>query len=270
MEQVTRKEITLKSGHRMPVLGLGTWQLTGRHAEKILSKALDIGYRHFDTAENYGNEEAVGRAIAGGDRDAVFITSKVEPRHLRKADLIEACERSLERMRTDYLDLYLVHWPSETIPEDVTMEGMATLVDRKMVRSVGLSNFNVARIRKVLSVSDVPICNNQIEYHPLRNRDDIVAFCRDQGIAVTAYSPLAQGKVFDNDVIREMARKYDKSAAQISLRWLIQMDVAVIPKAASVKHLIANYDLDDFELSPEDMDRIHRMGIETRLIDTHA
>ncbi|HPD47298.1 MAG TPA: aldo/keto reductase [Anaerohalosphaeraceae bacterium] len=270
MDQVTQKEIALPSGYRMPVIGLGTWQLTGHQAEQIVAQALDVGYRHIDTAENYGNEEAIGRAIRGADRNALFITSKVDPSHAHRKGVIEACERTLDRLRTDYLDLYLLHWPAENIPEEETMEGMAWLIEQRMIRSAGLSNFNVAGIRKVMSVTDVPICNNQIEYHPLRNRDDIMAFCRDHAISVTAYSPLARGEVFKNDRLRELAAKYGKTPAQISLRWLIQMGAAVIPKAGSAEHLTANFDLDNFELSLDDMDYIHDMNIERRLIDMHA
>lgn len=270
MEQVTKNTITLKTGSRMPLIGLGTWQLTGDHAENIVANALDIGYRHIDTAENYGNEDAVGRAIEGGDRRSLFITSKAEPSHARLNDLLDACRRSLDRLRTDYLDLYLLHWPSKTVQEEETMEGMAILMEHRLIRSAGLSNFSVSGIRKILSVSDVPICNDQIEYHPLRNRDDIMAFCRDHSISVTAYSPLANGEVLKNERIRRVAAKYGKSPAQVSLRWLIQMGAAVIPKAGSVEHLKANFDLDDFELTHEDLEDIHDMGIERRLIDMNA
>jgi len=268
MERVTSKDAVLKSGHRMPIIGLGTWRLTSRQAERICAEAIALGYRLIDTAENYANEEGVGNAIKGADRQTLFITTKVEPSHAGRSDLVDACRRSLDRLQTEYIDLYLMHWPSDTIPEEETMEGMTWLVEKGLVRSVGVSNYGVPRLRKAMSVSDVPICNNQIEYHPLRNRDDILAFCRDHAITVTAYSPLAQGEVFTDPLLKEMAAKYRKSPAQVSLRWLLQMGAAVIPKASSIEHLEANLDLDDFDLAPDDLRRIHDMAVERRLIDT--
>ena len=194
----------------MPVLGLGTWQLAGIGCERIVKAAIDLGYRHFDTAELYGNEREVGRAIRGVERSDLFITSKVSSEHLRANDVIHACANSLGRLETDYLDLYLIHWPNDAIPLEETMDGMQYLVEEGMVHSVGVSNFDVGRMRDVISASQTPLCNNQVEYHPYRHRREIPQFCREHNIALTAYCPLAKGRVLrdrDSDPNRRTIRQ---------------------------------------------------------------
>jgi diketogulonate reductase-like aldo/keto reductase len=267
MDRIVNQSYELLSGYSMPVLGLGTWQLAGSTCERIVKKAIELGYRHIDTAELYGNESEIGRAIRGFERGELFLTSKVASAHLRESDVIRACRRSLDRLETDYLDLYLIHWPNDSIPIEETMEGMQYLVEEGWVRSVGLSNFDVERMRHAIAASDVPICNNQVEYHPYRHRREIPEFCREYGITLTAYCPLAKGGVLDDPTLTRIGERYGKSAAQVSLRWLLQKGAIIIPKTGSPEHLKANMDLDGWELSEQDMHEIDEIDIEAKVVD---
>jgi len=268
MASILDQTYKLKSGYTMPVLGLGTWELTGKACEKTVSKAIELGYRHIDTAELYGNEAEIGKAIKDADRSQLFITSKVGSSNLRTNDLLKACQASLDRLDTDYLDLYLVHWPNDSIALEQTMEAMQKLVDDGGVRSIGLSNFDVQRMEAAISISQPPICNNQVEYHPFRPRREIPEFCREHGISLTAYCPLARGKVLKNATLGQIGEKYGKTPAQVSLRWLLEKGAVVIPKASSEEHLKENMDLDGWELSSEDIEAIDSLGAEHKLVDT--
>jgi diketogulonate reductase-like aldo/keto reductase len=252
----------------MPVLGLGTWELRGKTCEKVVNMALELGYRHIDTAELYRNETEIGKAIRDFDRSQLFITSKVSSSNLRTNDLLEACKASLDRLDTDYLDLFLVHWPNDAIPLEQTMKGMQKLVADGRVRSIGVSNFDVRRMEQAMSVSQQPICNNQVEYHPFRSRRKITEFCQEHDISVTAYCPLARGKVLKDATLQKIAKKYGKTPAQISLLWLLKKCAIVIPKAGSQKHLKENMDLDGCELSGEDIEAIDSLGPSRKLVDT--
>lgn len=267
MNEITNQSYRLASGYPMPVLGLGTWQLVGSACEGIVKAAVGLGYRHFDTAELYDNEREVGRAIQGVDRGELFVTSKVSSEHLRANDVISACMNSLDRLETDYLDLYLIHWPNDEIPLEETMDGMQYLIDEGRVRSIGLSNFDVGRMRNAISAAKSPICNNQVEYHPYRHRQQIPEFCRENYIALTAYCPLAKGRVLKDATLTRIGKQYGKSPAQVSLRWLLQKGAIVIPKAGSVEHLKANMAMDGWELSEQDMHQIDAIDIEARLVD---
>jgi len=268
MESVLNQTYRLLSGYSMPVFGLGTWFLSGSTCERIVRMAIQLGYRLIDTAELYGNEDEIGKAMRGFDRSGLFITSKVSSAHLSTNDLIDACRRSLDHLGTGYLDLYLIHWPNDAIPIEYTMEGMEYLVQQRAVRSVGVSNFDVGRLREAIAASNVPICNDQVEYHPYRPRREIPEFCREHNIALTAYCPLAKGAVLRDPVLTRIGRRHGKSAAQISLRWLLHRGAIVIPKAGSLNHLKENIDLDGWELSVGEMQEIDNIGIEAKVVDT--
>lgn len=268
MTAVINKNCKLKSGYEIPILGLGTWELKGKRCEDVILRALELGYRHIDTAELYENENEIGRAIKGFNRASLFITSKAASKNFSQKDVLKACERSLENLGTDYIDLYLLHWPNEEVPLAETLEAMLQLVDKSFVRSIGLSNFDFRRIKKAMSISKEPISNLQIEYHPFTKWEELPEFCRKEGIVVTAYSPLARGKVFDDSDIIKIAEKYDKSAAQISLKWLVQKGNVVIPKASSEKHLRENMQIFDWELSDEDLGMIDNVKKQKRLVDS--
>lgn len=268
MQNIVDQTYKLRSGCDMPVLGLGTWELTGEKCERTVREAIELGYRHIDTAELYGNEAEIGRAIKDADRSQLFITSKVKNSNLWSETLPQACQASLDRLGTEYLDLYLVHWPNEKIPLEQTMEGMQQLVADGKVRSVGVSNFDVKRMKEAMSVSEQPICNNQVEYHPYRARRKIPQFCKEHDIALTAYCPLARGKVLKDKILKQIGSKYGKSPAQVSLRWLLQKGAIVIPKAGSKEHLKENMDLDGWELSSEDIEAVDALSIEQKIVDT--
>lgn len=267
MDNIMNQSFRLPSGYAMPVIGLGTWQLVGSRCERIVSKAIELGYRHFDTAELYDNESEIGRAIAHHDRASLFLTSKVSSENLRPNDVIRACTRSLERLGTSYLDLYLIHWPNDEIPIEETMDGMQYLVEEGLVRSIGVSNFDVGRLQEAMQASEVPVCNDQVEYHPYRPRRELPQFCAEHGIALSAYSPLARGRIRHDPVLIGIGQKYGKSPAQVSLRWLLQKGAIVLPKAGSVEHLRANMDMDGWELTPEEMQEIDNIGVELKLVD---
>jgi len=259
-------QLSLASGYAMPQVGFGTWRLWGGEGITAISAALRIGYRHLDTADYYNNHAEVARAMAGYPRAEIFLTSKVWPDDLRHDDLIAACKRNLHELRTDYLDLYLIHWPNPAIPMAESLEALGELVAAGLVRSVGVSNFVQARLAQALEISPVPISVHQFELHPLLYQRELVEFCQAHGVAVTAYCPIARGAVSDNPVIRAIARETGRTCAQVSLRWLLQKGCAVIPRSRSIAHIRENFDILDWELSPEQMQRIDGIGEHRRLI----
>lgn len=262
-----KKSLKLRSGYRMPVLGLGTWQLTGKLCEETVRKALELGYRHIDTAELYGNEEEIGRAIRGSDRSGLFLVSKVWASNLRRGDVLKACESSLKLLGTSYLDLYLIHWPSERIPLEETMGAMGELVDKGMVRSIGISNFDIEWSQRAMDASRIPVSVNQVEFHPHLYQRDLLEFCKRSGIVLTAYSPLAQTKVLDDEVLKGIAESHGKTPAKVSLRWLVQHGMVVIPKSSSVEHLRENMDVFGWNLSKKEMGDIDAIRVFRRQVN---
>ncbi|WP_129117059.1 aldo/keto reductase [Halegenticoccus tardaugens] len=251
-------------GVRLPKVGLGTWRLAGPTCEHAVATALDLGYRHLDTAQLYGNERRVGRALSASPvaREEVFLTTKLAPGNLRADAVRRSAAESLDRLDTDYLDLLLVHWPNPRVPLRETLGAMSELVDEGAVRRVGVSNFGPSRLRTAREVSDVPILTDQVQFHPYRPKPDLLSYCREHDLALTAYSPLAHGGVLDDDVLRRVGERYDKSPAQVALRWAVQQEnVAVIPKATSRSHLAENLDVFDFELTEPEMRAVARPSL---------
>ena len=259
-------EITLPSGHFMPLLGLGSWDLRGEDGIRAFKAALDMGYTHFDTADLYENQPELGEAVKGWDRESLFITSKVQREHLHYDDAIAICEKALRELKTDYLDLYLIHWPNPDIPMEETFDALHSLVQQGKTRSIGVSNFTPQRLEEAIAVSPSPIVNNQVEFHPLLYNQELLAFCNMQKVSVTAYSPLARGKVHSQPVIMEIAAKYERTTGDVTLRWLVQKGLVIIPKAASEKHMRANMQVFDWELAPEDEARIDAIEEHVRLV----
>lgn len=248
----------LQSGYDMPAFGLGTWQLTGETCERSVKAALDMGYPHIDTSDDYMNEERIGKALKGFDRSRLFITSKVDDSKLHKKDLMDACLSSLDRLGTDYLDLYLIHRPNPTVPLEKSMEGMEELVSQKLIRSAGISNFDIGGTRDAERASSVPIAVNQIKIHPYHYPEEAVDFLQKKKVVVTAYSPLDTGGIVDDDLLTEIGKRYGKSAAQVSLNWLLSKGLIVIPKAGTEEHLRENIDIFDWKLSGEDTQKINQ------------
>ncbi|RKD95135.1 aldo/keto reductase [Halopiger aswanensis] len=249
---------TLPSGDELPTIGFGTWELEGETVKQSVEAALEAGYTHIDTAEGYMNEEEIGEVLAGADvdRDDLFLTSKVLAKNLHYDDVIASCKESLEKLGTDYLDLYLIHWPNPAISLRETMHAMETLHEEGLVRNVGVSNFSAYQLSAAQHVSDVPIAVNQIEFHPWLQRPDLVDYCRETDTVIEAAAPLGRTDVFGDEVVQELAEAYDKSPAQIVLRWALDRDVVALPRSTSPEHIAENFDLFDWELSDDDRRRL--------------
>ena len=242
----------------MPTRGFGTWPMQGDECRRAVEIALEVGYRHIDTALMYRNHDAIRASLESVDllRRDIFITSKVPPEQLRYPHLIDACKRSLDELGTDYLDLFLIHWPNPKIPIVESLQAMAFLIEQRLIRHCGVSNFSIAQVAEACSVGIAPILTNQIECHPYLENTEMVAFCREQGVTITAYSPLALGRVNDDPVLLRVGGRYGRTPAQIALRWLLQLDIVAIPKASSREHITDNFGLQDFELTAQDMTEI--------------
>ena len=249
------RDIELASGHRMPLLGLGTWDLKGTRCTEVVRQALDLGYRHLDTAFMYQNQEAVGKALkeSGVRRDEVFITTKIWKDALQRERVLEQFGECLELLGTSYVDLLLVHWPNDEIPVQETMAAFDTLCAQGTVKSIGVSNFSTAQLEEAQACAQAPVCVNQVLYHVGNNQEPLRRHHREKKVAITAYCPLARGKAADDEVLRSIGQRQGKTAAQVALRWLVQKQVVAIPKASSKEHLRANQEIFDWELRDQEM-----------------
>jgi 2,5-diketo-D-gluconate reductase B len=244
----------------VPALGFGTWQLRGKDCVAAVKKAIDIGYRHIDTAQVYENEAEVGEAIAGCgvERKEIFLTTKVWMTKVRNGDLQASVDESLKRLKTPYVDLLLIHWPVKDVPFAEQMKALTQVKTDGKARLIGVSNFTVAQMRDVIDNLKAPIVNNQVEYHPFLSQKPVLDYINASGMFLTAYSPLARGKVDDSKVLKDIGKKLGKTPGQVALRWLLEQEnVAAIPKAASEKHMRENFEIFDFSLTEEEMRRIH-------------
>lgn len=246
----------LRDGNKIPVLGLGTWALRGDRCRFIVKRALELGYAHIDTADAYGNHREVGEAIKEFDRDSIFLVSKVRPSNLQYRMVIRDCYRMLLELDTTYLDLLLIHWPNKNIPIDDTLHAFNELVDGGQIKSIGVSNFSNQQLADALRIEGHPITNNQVLLHPYDFDQDLLTFCNINDVIVTAYSPLGRGNILTTPIIQDLARTYERTPAQICLRWGIQKGVVVIPKTSSEARLRENMDIFDWELSQADVTRL--------------
>jgi diketogulonate reductase-like aldo/keto reductase len=261
---------TLPSGDELPIVGVGTWDIDGDTVRESVRAGLDAGYTHIDTAEGYKNEAEIGDVIADYDRDDLFLTSKVLPKNLDYESVLASCEASLEKLGTDYLDLYLIHWPNPAISLRETLDAMERLHDRGLVRNVGVSNFSAYQLSCAHHISDVPIAVNQIEFHPYLQRPDLVEYCHETETVIEAAAPLARTELLDDAVICELAEEYDKSPAQITLKWAIEQDIVVLPKSSSPAHVRENFELFGWELTPEDRERLDELDRDQPVYDYPA
>lgn len=251
-------EYVTAQGVAVPALGFGTYPMKGESCRTAVQQALETGYRHIDTAQMYNNEAAVGEAIADADvpRDDVFLVTKILRRNLAYDDVLASVEESHEKLGTD-IDLLLIHAPSQTVPIEETIEAMNDLQDQGTVAHIGVSNFSIGQMEDAIAASDTQILTNQVAYHPFKSQTDVLEFCIENDIMLTAYSPLAEGRVVGNDVLQEIGDRYGKTEAQVALRWLLQQEmVSAIPKASSPTHIQENVDIFDFELTDEEMAQI--------------
>jgi 2,5-diketo-D-gluconate reductase B len=249
-------------GARIPLIGLGTWELRGRVCARIVEQALRLGYRHIDTAELYDNEHEVGEGLraAGVKRDAVFITTKVWPSHFAPRDLERSVQESLTRLRLPHVDLLLLHWPNPQIPLRDTLGALCKVKREGLARHIGVSNFTVALIEEAVKLADEPLVCNQIEMHPFIDQSKVIATCRRHGMAIVAYSPVARGGVSRHKVLARIGKAHGKTAAQVSLRFLVQQGIVVIPRTSRLERLSENLAIFDFELSQSEMAEIARLG----------
>lgn len=257
-------------GIEVAEIGLGTHRLLDRECSNIVRAALDIGYRHIDTAQMYKNERAIGNAIniSNVAREDIFLSTKIWHTNLSADDVLQSTETSLKNLDTPYVDLLMIHWPNEQFDLRATIESMLVLRDQGKALNIGVSNFPLDLLKKANDEIMAPIFCDQVEFHPFIDQLNLLDYAIENDILVTAYSPLAQGKVAEHKVMREIAEKYDKSPAQIALRWLIEQEnVVAIPKASSEKHLKENFAIFDFFLEDEDFDRIDQLEKGTRLVN---
>ena len=249
-------KVTLENGVTIPALGLGTWQIQSKAADAVKT-ALEVGYRHIDTASIYKNERGVGEGVrkSGVERSEIFVTSKLWDNEHGYDQAKAAFRASLRRLGFDYLDLYLIHWPQQDGKRLETWQALGELYDSGVCRAVGVSNYNIQQLEDILNGGSIRPMVNQIELHPYNYREqrNVVEFCQKEGIVLTAYSPLTKGKHLNAAALKEIASAYDKSTAQVLIRWALQHDFTVIPKSDDPDHIRANINVFDFELSDEHM-----------------
>jgi len=259
----------LNNDEAIPMLGLGTWDMRDAECTQAVKCALDLGYTHIDTAEMYGNEEAIGGALKGAKRDKLFITSKVWFEHLGYKDVISACEGSLARLGCEYLDLYLIHWPRRGTDYQATFAALGELHDRELINALGVSNFTISHLEESLKICDdleLEISVNQVEFHVGLYQHELLEFCDRNDIALTAYSPVCKGQFAHHELLNEIAEAHNKSSTQIALRWLVQRGIVAIPKASQRAHQSSNLNIFDFELSEDGMSRLDALGNDDRLV----
>ncbi len=256
----------LNDGTAIPIIGFGTWQLEGKTCSEAVKEALKVGYRHFDTAYAYYNEKEVREGLNNFSREELFITTKLW-RDFHDPKLVEkACDTSLKDLKYDYIDLYLLHWPERKKGFAEIVYQMHRLKEKGKVKSVGVCNATVHHIQDLLN-QKLSISMNQIEFHPFLNQEELLKFCLSQNIAVTAYSPIAHGKVVQDKTIQEIAKKHQKTPSQIALRWLLQKDVVFIPRSSKKERIQENFSLFDFKLSEEEMQIINSLSTGKRIVN---
>lgn len=250
----------LSNGVKMPWLGFGTYKVEdGNTVISSVKEALKIGYSHIDTASYYGNEEGVGTAIKenGVPREDIFLVSKVWNSDQGYDKTLKSFQDSIKKLGTDYLDLFLIHWPQPLSKE--TWKALEKLYKEGSVKAIGVSNFFVDHLKWLLEDAEIKPMVNQVEFHPRLIQKDLIEFCRKNSIQLEAWSPLMRGKVFQIELLQDLAKKYDKTISQIVLRWDLQMGVVTIPKSVTPSRIKENADIFDFEISKEDMDRIQQL-----------
>ena len=257
-------------GARIPLIGLGTWDLRGRTCARITEQALRLGYRHLDTAELYDNEREVGEGLraAGVKRDDVFITTKIWPSHFAPRELARAAKESLMRLRLSEVDLLLLHWPNPQIPLAETLGALCKVKRDGLARHIGISNFTVALIEEAVALTTEPLVCNQIEVHAFLDQSKVIAASRKHGMAVVAYSPIARGGLKNDNVLARIGKAHGKTAAQAGLRFLVQQGIVVIPRTSRIERLSENSAIFDFELSDAEMTEIAALASrDGRIVD---
>jgi 2,5-diketo-D-gluconate reductase B len=246
------------NGAKIPAIGLGTWELRGRACARLVEQAVRLGYRHIDTAQAYDNEREVGEGLraSGIRRDDVFVTTKVWTTHFAPNDLERSTKESLIRLHLSEVDLLLLHWPNSRVPLQETLGALAHVKQLGLTRHIGVSNFTVALIEQAITARPEPLVCDQVEFHPYLDQTKVREACGRNGLAVVAYSPIAKGRTKNDRTLVAIGQTHGKTAAQICLRWLVQQNVAAIPRTSRIERLSENIDIFDFALSDEEMRRI--------------
>ncbi len=244
----------------VPLIGLGTYNLLGKECTKIVRAALEMGYRHIDTAHSYANHKAIGKALKTHKRDSFFLTSKlaleeVDPKNIARSVEL-ACSRALKELETQYLDLYLIHWPDRTLDISAIFASLDDLKAKGLIRHAGVSNFTIHHLQDLARDGYHPDAN-QVEFHPYLYQKELLAFCKEHQISLIAYRPLGKGELLHTREVQAIAKAHEKTAAQILLRWLVQQSIPTIPKASSFAHLRENFDLFNFFLTKEEMHKLN-------------
>jgi len=258
------------NGAKIPLIGLGTWDLRGRACARTVEQALRLGYRHVDTAEMYDNEREVGEGLhaSGVKRNDIFVTTKIWPSHFAPRELERAARDCLVRLRLSEVDLLLLHWPNPQIPLAETLGALCKVKRDGLARNIGISNFTVALIEDAVRIATEPLVCDQVECHPFLDQSKVIAACRQHGMAVVAYSPIARGNAKNDKLLARIGAAHKKTAAQICLRYLVQQEIVVIPRTSKLERLSENAALFDFTLSKREMTEIaalaHRDG---RIVD---
>ena len=257
----------LSNGVKIPIVGFGTYKLQNENdeASSIVKEAIKSGYRNIDTASFYNNEEGVGKGIkeSGVAREELFVTTKVWIDDDKYEDTIKAFNKSLHKLGLDYIDLYLVHWPTENIKE--TWRAIEDLYKAKKVRAIGVCNCTVKQLEEIIGFSEINPMVNQVEIHPNRSEKELLTVCKRHNIVVQAWSPIMRGQLLSNSIIKNLASKYNKTEAQIILRWHLQNNVIAIPKTKSLNRIKENINIFDFTISKEDMEKIDSLNKDERM-----
>ncbi|MFB9951444.1 aldo/keto reductase [Rhizobium puerariae] len=251
------------NGANIPALGFGTFRMPDADVLRVLPEALKLGFRHVDTAQIYGNEAAVGDVIAGSGipRADIFLTTKVWVDKYPHDLFVASVDESLKKLKTDYVDLLLLHWPKSDVPLAERIGALNEVRRAGKVRNIGISNFSAALMAEAVKLSDAPIATNQVEYHPYLRQTKVLQEARRTGMSLTAYYLMADGKVPNDPLLKEIGARHGKTAAQVVLRWAVQQkDVVALSKTANVSRLPENFDVFDFALSLEEMEAIHGLA----------
>lgn len=254
---------------RIPAIGFGTWELRGDVARRSVEFALDAGYRHVDTAQMYENEVEVGAALqaSGLPRNEIFLTTKIWRNRLTHDEALRSVDESLERLGVDYVDLLLIHWPDPTIPMEETLSALQQACEQGCTRNIGVSNFPPSMLAEAMEIAPEIICN-QVEYHPMLAQPALLDIVRTNTMFLTAYCPLGQGNMLRNWKLRRIARRHNRTVAQIILRWHLQQPgVVPIPRSSSPNHIQENLGIFDFNLSEGEMSTIHKLAKNRRFVD---
>jgi 2,5-diketo-D-gluconate reductase B len=255
-------------GSTVPKLGFGTWEILGSDCEEAVADALEIGYRHIDTAQAYDNEAEVGKALAasGVPRKELWLTTKLWRSEFAPDKVRASTEGSLERLQVNCVDLLLLHWPNDEVPLEETLEALAAIRDEGLIKHFGVSNFPAYMLRDALKRA--PIFADQVEFHPFLGQDELATLAVEKDFMLTAYSPLARGKVPGDETLRAIGERHGKTAGQVALRWLLDKpNVATIPKASSHERRLENFEVFDFELSDDDRAQIDALPKDGRILD---